>query len=202
MTAFVAALDRGPGFGEVAVAEVCELLLQRHAAEGALPGGEFYTPRGVADLLVDLADPRPGDRIMDPACGTGSVLAAAARYLAGRGPVGDNSFEAYAADRSNVRPAMLNLALHGVSVPQVELADPATLLRDRSLGRADRVLSNPPFNQRIDGWEHRQFIRHRSRAPTSPGCSLPGPSSRKGDRGGCDACAGGLGGRSGGADPP
>lgn len=158
MTAFVAALDRGPGLGEVAVADVCELLLQQHATEGALPGGEFYTPRGVADLLVDLADPRPGDRIMDPACGTGSVLAAAARHLAARGPVGDSSFEAYAADRSNVRPAMLNLALHGVSVPRVDLADPATLLRDRNLGRADRVLSNPPFNQRIDGWEQRQFI--------------------------------------------
>ncbi|GAB1327864.1 N-6 DNA methylase [Streptomyces sennicomposti] len=158
MTAFVAELDRGPGFREVAVADVCELLLQRHATEGALPGGEFYTPRGVADLLVDLVDPRSGDRIMDPACGVGSVLAAAARHLAERGSVGDNSFEAYAVDRSNVRPAMLNLALHGVSVPQVELADPATLLRDRNLGRVDRVLSNPPFNQQIDGWGSRQFV--------------------------------------------
>ncbi|MFJ4595996.1 MULTISPECIES: N-6 DNA methylase [unclassified Kitasatospora] len=158
MTAFVAELDRGPGLGEVSVADICELLLQRLAAEGALPGGEFYTPRGVADLLVDLADPRPGDRIMDPACGVGSVLAAAARHLAERGPGGDNSFEAYAVDRSNVRPAMLNLALHGVSMPQVELADPATLLRDRNLGRADRVLSNPPFNQRIDGWGQGRFI--------------------------------------------
>ncbi|MFD4261225.1 N-6 DNA methylase [Streptomyces sp. NPDC058534] len=158
MTAFVAALDRGPSLGEVAVADVCELLLQRHAAEGALPGGEFYTPRGVADLLADLAAPRPGDRIMDPACGTGSLLAAAARHLAERGPVGDSSFEAYAVDRSNVRPAMLNLALHGVSVPRVEPADPATLLRDGVPGRADRVLSNPPFHQRIDGWDWRRFI--------------------------------------------
>lgn len=157
-TAFVAALDRSPGLGKVAVADVCELLLQRHAEEGALPGGEFYTPRGVADLLVDLAGPRAGDRIMDPACGTGSVLAAAARYLAEREPVGDNSFEAYAVDRANVRPAMLNLALHKVSAPQVGLADPAMLLRDRNLGRVDRVLSNPPFNQRIDGWERRQFV--------------------------------------------
>ncbi|MFE7664744.1 N-6 DNA methylase [Streptomyces celluloflavus] len=158
ITAFVAALDQGPGLGEVAVADVCELLLQRHATEGALPGGEFYTPRGVADLLVDLADPCPGERIMDPACGTGSVLAAAARHLAERASVGDNSFEAYAVDRGNVRPAMLNLALHGVSVPRVELADPAKLLRDRNLGRADRVLSNPPFSQRIDGWEQGRFI--------------------------------------------
>ena len=83
-----------------------------------MPGGEFYTPRGIADLLVDLADPRLGDRIMDPACGTGSVLAAAARHLAERGPVGGNSFEAYAVDRNNVRPAMLNLALHGVPLPE------------------------------------------------------------------------------------
>ncbi|MET8661149.1 N-6 DNA methylase [Streptomyces griseus] len=158
MTAFVAALGRSPGLGEVAVADVCELLLQRHAEEGALPGGEFYTPRGVADLLVDLAAPRPGDRVMDPACGAGSVLAAAARHLAELGPAGDNSFEAYAVDRGNVRPAMLNLALHGVSVPQVEPSDPAKLLRDRNLGRVDRVLSNPPFNQRIEGWEQRQFI--------------------------------------------
>ncbi|MCX4687478.1 N-6 DNA methylase [Kitasatospora purpeofusca] len=158
MPAFVATLDRGPGLAGVSVADVCELLLQRHAAEGALPGGEFYTPRGVADLLVDLVGPRPGDRIMDPACGAGSVLAAAARYLAERGPVGDNSFEAYAVDRGNVSLAMLDLALHGVSAPRVELANPATLLQDRNLGRADRVVSNPPFNQRIDRWEWGRFI--------------------------------------------
>ncbi|MFQ3557353.1 N-6 DNA methylase [Streptomyces gramineus] len=156
MTAFVAALDETPGLGGTAVADVCELLLQRHAVEGALPGGEFYTPRGIADLLVDLADPGPGDRIMDPACGPGSVLAAAARHLAERGVLDDNSFEAYAVDRDNVGPATLNLALHGVSMPQVEPADPAALLRSR--GRVDRVLSNPPFNQRIEGWGHERFI--------------------------------------------
>ncbi|MCX5385288.1 N-6 DNA methylase [Streptomyces sp. NBC_00083] len=158
MTAFVAALESSPGLREAKAADVSELLLQRHAAEGALPGGEFYTPRGVADLLVELTEPGLGDRIMDPACGTGSVLAAAARYLAGRGGVGGNSFEAYAVDRNNVRPAMLNLALHGVSVPQVQPADPATLLQDRNLGRADRVLSNPPFNQRLEGWGQQQII--------------------------------------------
>ncbi|WP_265295900.1 class I SAM-dependent DNA methyltransferase [Streptomyces sp. SHP 1-2] len=40
----------------------------------------------------------------------------------------------------------------------MEVANPAMLLQDRNLGRADRVVSNPPFNQRIDGWERGRFI--------------------------------------------
>ena len=58
-------------------AQLLDLLLERFAAaEGALEG-EFLTPRSVAALMARLADPRPGDRVLDPCCGTGELLLAA-----------------------------------------------------------------------------------------------------------------------------
>ena len=146
--AFLAALDGRPDLVEAGVAEVCELLLERHFQEGTVLTGEFYTPRAVARLLVEMAAPQPGDRILDPACGTGGLLAAAARRIAGPGRADGASFEAYATDRSNPRLAMLNLALHGVDQPVVRASDPVSLMR--SSGLVDRVVSNPPFHQRVE----------------------------------------------------
>jgi len=148
--AFLAALMRSPTLAEAGVPEVCELLIERHVQEGTRSAGEFYTPRGVVRLLIEMASPRPADRILDPACGSGGLLAAAARSVAESDRVDGASFEAYATDRSNPRLAMMNLALHGVQQPVVRASDPASLLRDRGSGVVDRVLSNPPFNQRLD----------------------------------------------------
>ena len=80
-----------------------------------------------------------------------------ARQIASSDRIDGDSLEAYATDRSNVRLAMLNLALHGVDRPAVGAADPVSLFQDRSTGLVDRVVSNPPFNQRIEdvgisGW--------------------------------------------------
>jgi len=148
--AFLAALMRSPTLAEAGVPEVCELLIDRHVQESTRSAGEFHTPRSVVRLLVEMAAPRPADRILDPACGSGGLLAAAARSVAEFDRVDGASFEAYATDRSNPRLAMMNLALHGVQQPVVRASDPASLLRDRRSGVVDRVLSNPPFNQRLD----------------------------------------------------
>ncbi|MFJ1752103.1 N-6 DNA methylase [Kitasatospora sp. NPDC088134] len=148
VTAFLRALRELPLLDGPGLAEVCELLIERHAREGALPSGEFYTPSAVASLLVDMTGVRRGDRILDPACGTGGMLVAAARQLAEEGPVDGDSLEAYAVDRGNLRLAALNLAVHGVERPRVGQSDPVALMQGRGAGYADLVISNPPFNQR------------------------------------------------------
>ncbi|MGW7595611.1 HsdM family class I SAM-dependent methyltransferase, partial [Streptomyces rubiginosohelvolus] len=117
--AFLAALTQGPALAKASLAEVYELLLERHVQEGAFLAGEFYTPRDVVRLLVETAAPRPGDRILDPACGTGGLLAVAAERIAEHGRLDGASFEAHATDRSNPRLAMMNLAIHGVDQPVV-----------------------------------------------------------------------------------
>lgn len=148
--AFLTALSQPPTLAEAGSAEVCELLLERHVQESTFSAGEFYTPRTVARLLVESASPRPGDRILDPACGSGGLLAAAAQRIAESGHADGATFEAYATDRSNPRLAMMNLAIHGVDQPVVGASDPVSLIQRRSSGLADLVLSNPPFNQRVE----------------------------------------------------
>jgi len=157
VAAFLTALEQRPTVAEAGWPEVCELLLERHVQEGTISSGEFYTPRTVARLLVDLASPQPGDRVLDPACGIGGLLATAVQRIAGSGRVDGASFEAYATDRSNLRLATMNLAIHGVDRPVVRASDPVALLQSRGNGLVDRVVSNPPFNQRIEdvdiaGW--------------------------------------------------
>lgn len=147
--AVLAALELHPTPTEAGLSEVCELLLERHVQEGTISAGEFHTPRAVARLLIDLASPQPGDRILDPACGSGGLLAAAAQRIAQPGRVDGAAFEAYATDRSNLRLAMMNMAIHGVDRPLVRASDPVSLLQSRSNGVVEHVVSNPPFNQRI-----------------------------------------------------
>ncbi|MGI5324448.1 N-6 DNA methylase [Actinomadura nitritigenes] len=140
-----------------ALQKICEQLLERHVQEHPYSGGEFHTPRGVVRLLIDLASPQPGDRILDPACGTGGFLAAAAQRVAESGRVDGATFEAYTMDHSDPQLAMLNMALHGVARPVVRVTDPVSLYQHRGTSLVDKILSNPPFNQRIDnidilGW--------------------------------------------------
>ncbi len=103
---------------------------------------------------MEALSPEPGDRVLDPACGTGGFLTAAAQHIAQQDPGGGASFEGYAMDHRNPHLAMLNLALHGIDRPLVRASDPGSLFRDLANSMAEFVLCNPPFNQRVQGLEH------------------------------------------------
>ncbi|MFF0726886.1 N-6 DNA methylase [Streptomyces sp. NPDC004134] len=149
--AFLTALTQPTKPAEAELPEVCELLLERHVQDSTVSTGEFFTPREVVRLLVESTAPQPGDRILDPACGTGGMLAAVAQYVAAGGRVDGSSLEAYATDRSNPRLATMNLAIHGVDQPVVRASDLTSLFQRTGNSLADVVLSNPPFNQRFEG---------------------------------------------------
>ncbi|WP_327338656.1 N-6 DNA methylase [Streptomyces sp. NBC_01324] len=152
--AFLTALQQPPEAVKAGLEEVGDLLLERYVSESTAQTGEFYTPRTITQLLTEALSPQPGDRVLDPACGSGGMLAAAARHIAQQGHPGGGSFEGYAMDHRNPDLAMLNLALHGIERPVVRASDPGTLFRSMGDGMADFVLSNPPFNQRVQGLSH------------------------------------------------
>jgi type I restriction enzyme M protein len=119
------------------------------AAEGKL-GGEFYTPRSVVRVLVEMLEPYEG-RIYDPACGSGGMFVQSEKFVeAHGGRRSDVSIFGQESNPTTWRLAHMNLAIHGI---EAKLGDqPAdTFLRDQHPDlKADFVLANPPFN--VSDW--------------------------------------------------
>ncbi|MCF5144401.1 N-6 DNA methylase [Pseudomonas sp. PA-6-1D] len=119
------------------------------AAEGKL-GGEFYTPRSVVRVLVEMLEPYEG-RIYDPACGSGGMFVQSEKFVESHGGQRtDVSIFGQESNPTTWRLAHMNLAIHGIEAKLGELpAD--TLLRDQHPDlKADFVLANPPFN--VSDW--------------------------------------------------
>ena len=116
--------------------------------------GEFYTPRAVTQFMVDMVNPRLGEVVFDPACGTGGFLVCTLEHL--RQQVKNEQDQATL--QRSVRgvekkqlPHMLcttNMMLHGVEVPSLIVHDNTLTRPLRDYGAADRVdviITNPPF---------------------------------------------------------
>ena len=147
--------------------------------DAAGDSGEFYTPRPVVRLMVQLVDPRLGETVLDPACGTGGFLVEAFQHLEkqcktvqDRQVVQARSIHGGEAKPLPYMLAQMNLLLHGLESPQVAKAN-SLAVRLAELGDKDRVdviLTNPPFG----GEEERVRLPNGVFAPTpasQPTCS-------------------------------
>jgi type I restriction enzyme M protein len=126
----------------------------REMRDAAGDSGEFYTPRPVVQFMVAVTDPRLGEAVLDPACGTGGFLVEAFSYLQKqcrsveqRRTLQQKSILGGEAKSLPYLLAQMNLLLHGLEYPQI---DPENSLRFplREIGDKDRVdviLTNPPF---------------------------------------------------------
>src|SRR5688572_17541493 len=119
------------------------------AAEGKL-GGEFYTPRSVVRVLVEMLEPYEG-RVYDPCCGSGGMFVQSEKFVESHG--GNRTDVSIFGQESNPttwRLAHMNLAIHGIEANLG--AQPAdTFLRDLHPDlKADYILANPPFN--VSDW--------------------------------------------------
>lgn len=126
--------------------DVFELALERCARTTGV-GGDYFTPHSLVRLAVRLADPKLGDRVLDPACGSGGFLLAAHAHAAAS--VGDSV--QLAGRDLNPRAwqiAHLNLLAHALRPDLGE--EPANSLRASPADNAayDVILVNPPFNQK------------------------------------------------------
>ncbi|PIM71046.1 restriction endonuclease subunit M [Streptomyces sp. JV178] len=131
--------------------EVYEYFLAQFALQEGRNGGEFFTPASVVKLLVEMLEPVEGERVLDPACGSGGMFVQAERFVETHG--GDRFNVAVYGQERNLttwRLAHMNLAIHGIEADLGE--EPADSFHNDQHGelKADVVLANPPFN--ISDW--------------------------------------------------
>lgn len=147
-------------------------LLKQFASDAGKKAGEFFTPETVSKLLAKLAMPKPGDRICDPTCGSGSLLIQVAEE------VGNDDFSIYGQEKvgGTYNLARMNMFIHNILDATIVWGDTLNnpLLRDEDgLQKFEIVVANPPFS--LDKWgaenlESDEFNRfHRGMPPKSKG---------------------------------
>ena len=134
--------------------------------------GEFYTPRAITEFMTEIINPRLGEKVLDPACGTGGFLTSAIENVRKRDVKGVGDLKTLQATIHGMEfkplPFMLavtNLILHDIEVPNVDYTD--SLNREyTSIGQKDRVdviLANPPFGASVtDGVETNFPLTYRT----------------------------------------
>jgi len=125
---------------------VYEYFLSQFASAEGKKGGQFYTPRCVVAVLVEMLAPYRG-RVYDPCCGSGGMFVQSEKFVeAHGGKIGDISIYGQESNHTTWRLAKMNLAIRGIDANLgKEHAD--TFHRDLHPDlRADYVLANPPFN--------------------------------------------------------
>ena len=129
---------------------VYEYFLGRFASAEGKGGGEFYTPRCVVQLLVEMLAPYQG-RVFDPCCGSGGMFVQSEKFVeAHGGRIGDLSVYGQESNPTTWRLAKMNLAIRGIDGNLgPEHADSFHRDQHKDL-RADFILANPPFN--ISDW--------------------------------------------------
>ncbi|MGE6690277.1 N-6 DNA methylase [Stutzerimonas stutzeri] len=127
-----------------------EYLIAEFADSAGKKGGEFYTPRSVVRLMVQLLKPTLAHDVYDPCCGSGGMLIAAKEYIDEHGEDGRKANLFGQEFNGTVWSiAQMNMLLHGISNAWLEnedtLADPRHI-EGGELRRFDRILTNPPFS--------------------------------------------------------
>jgi type I restriction enzyme M protein len=118
--------------------------------------GQYFTPRPLIQAIVELVDPKPGQTVCDPACGTGGFLLAAYEHMKAHPSARDRKTAEKLRTRSFtgvdivpdvVRLCAMNLYLHGIGGERAPVRQGDALLKDDGL-RFDLVLTNPPFGRK------------------------------------------------------
>lgn len=135
-----------------------EYLIAQFADDAGKKGGEFYTPKPVVRLMVELLRPEPDMTVYDPTCGAGGLLLEAVHHMqrAGHDP---KSITLYGQEKNLNTWAIgkMSLFLHDIDDLFIErgdtLLEPKHLADDKSVKRFDLVTANPPFS--LKAWGHK-----------------------------------------------
>ena len=135
--------------GHDVIGSAYEYLIANFASDAGKKAGEFYTPGEVSTLLARLTKSKPGARICDPTCGSGSLLIKAGQQ------VGSDNFSLYGqeANGSTWALAVMNMFLHSFDNASIRWGDTIRnpkLKEGDALMKFDTVVANPPFS--LDKW--------------------------------------------------
>ena len=130
---------------------VFEYFLGEFALAEGKKGGQFYTPRSVVELLVEMLEPYQG-RVFDPCCGSGGMFVQSEKFVTEhQGKVNDISIYGQESNQTTWRLCKMNLAIRGIDSSQVRWNNEGSFLNDAHKDlKADFIIANPPFN--VSDW--------------------------------------------------
>lgn len=138
-------------------------MIERFGADAGKKAGEFFTVRNVAKLVAMLAEPKDGDRISDPACGSGGLLLLAGEEVEKQG---SKNYALYGQEStgSTYQLARMNAFLHCKDSTRLEWGDTLNnplLVENDALMHFDVVVANPPFSLKKWGAEHAEADKYK-----------------------------------------
>ena len=133
-----------------------EYLIAQFASSAGKKGGEFYTPKEVVELLIDILDPQEGMRICDPTCGSGGMLIQSSYHLKAKGRNPKNiSLFGQEINIGTWAICKMNFLLHGIissNIKRGDTLDKPELVEHGKLMQFDIVIANPPFS--LKNWSY------------------------------------------------
>lgn len=131
-----------------------EYLLEQFADATKKKGGEFFTPREVVQLLVNIIRPTEKMKICDPTCGSGGMLIISRKYVEDNGGNPRNLIlDGQESNYDNLAMCKMNMVLHGIVDFNIKFGDTLKepqLIKDGKLKKYDRILANFPFSMEWD----------------------------------------------------
>ncbi len=130
---------------------VYEYFLGEFANAEGKKGGQFYTPKSIVRLMVEMIEPYKG-RVYDPACGSGGMFVMSEKFVEEHGGgLDDLSLYGQESNQTTWKLSRMNLAIRGIDGSGIKWNAEGSFLKDehRDL-KADFIIANPPFNQ--DEW--------------------------------------------------
>ncbi len=126
---------------------------QFESSEGK-KGGQFYTPKSVVRLMVEMIEPYKG-RVYDPCCGSAGMFVMSEKFiLEHSGNINDLSIYGQESNQTTYKLSRMNLAIRGIEGSQIKWNNEGSFLNDvHPTLKADYILANPPFNQSDWGQE-------------------------------------------------
>lgn len=162
LAAVMQAMDRAPKMHEGNMSHdvlggAYEYLLKRFSDGSGTRAGQFFTPREVVELIVEVLDPKGFESVYDPTCGSGGMLIASAGLLKAHGGRGYTlKLHGQEAVPDTAGVARMNLFMHNLTQFQVEvgdtLKDPRFKKSDGSISQFDVILANPPYGMKWKPW--------------------------------------------------